>query len=262
MNKIKTIYKIAISLNVLIVAISAVNLVINILNESRDVFIGCIYLLIVPYFKFLKSQSYFEIIPTVIFFALTIFLLYKSSQYYYKTDKCKPLFVFIYTLWIVISSLFSPIAFNSSNLYKTDELIPNIIIFCILGVFQSIVCIITMCDYYRGKSDTYSFSFTNTEDIFKSRYLLMTLAVLLSVISFTLKYVCCSELMLEIIKIWYIIFGALFIVFLIGLVFEYKKILKIFPKQKWNKSTYYKFVSIQSISILIYAISFFVLILI
>lgn len=239
--------------------ISVINLVFNIINESSDVFVGSIYLLLVPYFKFLQSHNYIEIIPAAFFFTLTIFLLYKSSQYYYKSDKSSPLLVFVSMLWTDLSSVFASIAFTSSNPDNSDMFIANIVFFCILGFYQSAMSIMIVCEYYKDKPNTYHFSAANTDDIYKSRYLITTLASLIVVSAATLKYVCSSELMLKVLKIWYLGFLLLFFIFAIGFVIDYKRIVRKLPDQKWNKETSFKFVLIQFLSISLYVTSYIVL---
>ncbi len=113
-NRIKTVYKIAIGLNIYLVLISLINLIYDVLKQSRDIFLGTMYLWLVPYFKFLDTQNYLEIIPAVIIISVTLYLLFQSIKGYYKAVETTPLIFLQYSkcgflFLLFLAMLFVPI---------------------------------------------------------------------------------------------------------------------------------------------------------
>lgn len=257
-NKFKTIYIFANALNTLLVLISIINLIFNIVSENRYIFVGSIYLILIPYFKFLQSQSYIEIIPAAIIILITIFLLYKSSKEYCKLKEKRPYYTFLFLLWLIIASAISGVAFNIDNFYKFDGIAVNTVVLSIILILNVVAALMLLSDYYKNNPVKYYINPVTTNDIFMYCNVIPGVSSVILALLFTMKY--CGEIIdMVLIIILYLMFAFLFIYFIVYYLYYYKKITKKFPKQKWAKKSTNKFVITQIISITVYLISFGVL---
>ncbi len=99
----KLYYGTVMGLQGLMILSTITNIIFYILTGSSNIFLGCIYLIFIPYNRFINSGNIFEILILVLFFLITILLYVLSVREIFNINNTKAPFTILNIIWIMLS---------------------------------------------------------------------------------------------------------------------------------------------------------------
>ncbi len=229
-KKVKIIYLIEIFLMSFTFLSTAINIIYDIINCCDDVFFSSVYLLMVPYLNFFKTSSFFELIPFIIFWSISIILAILASREYMNCNIRKIIFIPLTLIWYPISTVPTMIAYNLENM-NDDTLIGNILFSMLMTIFLGIVFIIKFISVFRynkrngNKEILYYENFqlhaTDYEQIKRTSLLSPLSAGACFLLCLLIKYL--NVKVLRFYYLFYIIFAIYIIIVFVGIIYECKR---------------------------------------
>ncbi len=229
-KKIKIIYLIEIFLMSFTFLSTAINIIYDIINCCDDVFFSSVYLLMVPYLNFFKTSSFFELIPFIIFWSISIILAILASREYMNCKLRKMIFIPLIGLWYIISTAPTIVAYNFYN-GDDETLIGNMLFSMLMTIFLGIVFIIKFISVFRynkrngNKEILYFENFqmhaTDYEQIKRTSLLSPLSAIACFLMCLLIKYL--NVKILRFYYLFYIIIAMLLIFIFVGIIYECKR---------------------------------------
>lgn len=147
----KILYGIAISVQLIIILSTIINVVVCIISSENIVFFSSLYFLLVPNMKFAVSCNYLEIVSFIIILLITLYLFIRSSKEYFNFKLKKSIFIPFNTIWIIVSSIFSLVAYNLTNTDALNLCFENMVFYMIVSTFLTVTMVIKVFDVLKYK---------------------------------------------------------------------------------------------------------------
>ncbi len=236
-HNIKLIYKICSYYFLFTIVSAIVNIAFNIITTSDSIFFTSFILLLMPYLKFQLSHNYFEIIPFIIFLSISILLFILNKKDFYDTKIKKSFFIPITALFYIHTVIFSCGIYmdnmdNYSYNYDNSGVISNMMFSLVYSIFFVITFLIKQVSSQKNLSPSDDdYPHMHLESFRKIKQLVnCTIGIEVGVflLSLLITYLDTNNSALLIsIPVFYVFAVIWGIVSFIGVIFEYKRLIRL-----------------------------------